>query len=63
MEKKINLELAGLNGNSYSLMAAFQHQARREGWTKEEIKAVTDEAMSSDYDHLLQTLISYCDTT
>lgn len=57
--KKINLELVGLDGNAYSLMGAFQRQARKEGWTQDEIEAVMKEAMSSDYDHLLQTLIKH----
>ncbi len=57
--KKINLELEGLDGNAFSLMGAFQKQARREDWTPEEIKEVLDEAKSGDYDHLLQTLIEH----
>lgn len=31
--KTINLTLVGLDGNAFSLMGAFQRQARREGWT------------------------------
>ncbi len=40
-------------------MQAFRQQAKQEGWTKEEIDEVLKEAMSGDYDHLLQTIISY----
>jgi hypothetical protein len=54
--KKIDLALIGLDGNAYSLMGAFQKQARREGWSAEEIKAVLDEAKSGDYAHLVTTL-------
>ncbi len=57
--KKIDLELEGLDGNAFALMGAFQKQARREEWTAEEIKEVLDEAKSGDYDHLLQTLIAH----
>lgn len=57
--KKINLELEGLDGNAFALLGAFQKQARREGWTPEEIKEVLDEAESGDYNHLLQTLIKH----
>jgi hypothetical protein len=42
IKKQITLELAGLDGNAFSLMGAFQRQARREGWSKEEINAEID---------------------
>ncbi len=62
VDKKVKLQLAGLDGNAFSLMGAFSYQARKEGWSKEEIDAVTKKAMTSDYDHLLRTLDSHCDT-
>lgn len=57
--KKITLELEGLDGNAFAILGAFRTQARREGWTKEEIENFTKEAMAGDYDHLLQTVIKY----
>jgi len=59
INKKINLELLGLNKNAFALIGAFQKQARREDWTAEEIKEVLDEAKNGDYDHLLRTLIKH----
>ena len=59
--KKVNLTLVGQDGNAFNLMGLFQRQARREGWTKEEIDCVLDECRTGDYDHLLQTLIGYCE--
>lgn len=59
MDKKINLELVGLDGNAFSLMGAFSKQARREDWTQEEINEVLDECKKGDYDHLLRTLIEH----
>ncbi len=59
-EKKINLTLVGLDGNAFSLMGAFRRQAKREGWTSEEIEGVLKEAMEGDYNHLLCTLSSHC---
>jgi hypothetical protein len=61
MDKKVKLNLVGLNGNAFVLMEAFQRQVRREGWTKEEIKVVVDDATSGDYDHLLQVLMDHCE--
>jgi len=62
LNKTVNLNLVGLDGNAYSLMGAFQRQARKENWTQEEIKIVIDECTSDDYNHLLCTLMSYTDT-
>lgn len=59
--KKVRLTLVGLDGNAFALMGAFQNQARREGWTKEEISAVLNECKSGDYDHLLCTLMDVCE--
>lgn len=59
-EKKITLRLVGLDGNAFFLMGAFRRQARKEGWPKEEIDGVLNEARSRDYDHLLATLADHC---
>jgi hypothetical protein len=61
VNKKVTLRLVGINGNAFSLMGAFQHQARREKWTPEEIKAVLDECTKGDYNHLLVTLMDHCE--
>ncbi len=60
VNKTVNLELVGKNGNAFFLMAVFQKQARREGWSEEEIQTVLTEAKSDDYNHLLNTLADYC---
>jgi sugar diacid utilization regulator len=60
--KKVTLNLVGLDGNAFALLAAFKRQATREGWTTEEITAVLKEAKSGDYDHLLRTLDEYCES-
>lgn len=50
------MQLVGLDGNAFALMGAFSKNARRQGWTKEEIDKVITEATSNDYDHLVATL-------
>ena len=60
-EKKVAMSLVGLDGNAFSLMGAFSREARKQGWTKEEIDAVMNECMSGDYNHLLSTLMDYTD--
>jgi hypothetical protein len=61
-EKTITLEPLGLDSNAFALLGAFQKQARREKWTKEEIDYVMTEAQSGDYNHLLNTLMDYCES-
>jgi hypothetical protein len=61
VDKTLNLDLVGVNGNAFMIMGAFQWQAKKEGWTPQEIKAVLDEAMKGDYEHLLATLSNHCE--
>ena len=58
-DKKVTLEFADINGGAVSLMWAFRQQAKKEGWSKEEINCVLRECRSSNYRHLLQTLREY----
>lgn len=60
VNKTVKLDLVGLNGNAYNLMGHFQRAASNQGWTKSEIEKVLKEAMSSDYNHLVATLQTYC---
>lgn len=57
--KKVVMSLVGIDGNAFSLMGAFAASAKLQGWSKEEIKVVTDACMSGDYDNLLQVLIEH----
>lgn len=57
----VDLDLIGLDGNAFALLGAFRREARRSGWPTEAITAVTEEAMSGDYDHLLATLATACE--
>ena len=61
INKTVNLDLTSINGNAFNLMGHFQKQARKENWTQKEIDQVIDECRSGDYDHLVQTLIQYCE--
>ncbi len=57
--KTVNLNLEGLDGNAFMLMGAFSRQAKREGWTQDEINTVLAECRAGNYDHVLQTLIAH----
>lgn len=54
--KKLSLRIVGLDGNAFSLIAAFRARARIEGWGGGEVRAVLKEATSGDYAHLVSTL-------
>ena len=59
LNKRVCLNLVGLDGNAFSLMGAFSKEARRQGWKPDEIKTVIDECKRGDYDHLLFTLMQF----
>ena len=59
-KEKLNLKLLELDGNAFSLIGAFQKQAAKEGWTKEEIEGVLKDAMGGDYNHLVKVLSEQC---
>ncbi|REE80690.1 hypothetical protein BX611_2342 [Lutibacter oceani] len=61
INKTVNLDLVGVNGNAFAIMGVFKRQAKREGWTQEEIDTVLKEAKSGDYDHLLATIVNHCE--
>lgn len=60
-EDKFKFQMSGKDGNAYFIMGRFRQEARRAGWSEANIKAVLDEAMSSDYDNLLYTFTKYTD--
>ena len=60
--KKVRFDLTRVNGNAFMLLGTFQKLARNDNWTKEEINFVKNEAMSGNYDHLVQTLLKYTET-
>lgn len=60
-QKKVKLDLVGLDGNAFNLLGQFQRAARKQGWSQQEIDVVIAQATSSNYDHLLQVLIEHTD--
>jgi hypothetical protein len=60
---KVELNLIGLDGNAYSLMGAFEAEARKQGWEKFEIQQVLRKCKESNYDNLLRVLMEYTAST
>ena len=57
--KTVQMNLVGLDGNAFSLMGAFSSNARRQGWTKQEIDTVINECMLGDYNNLISVLVAH----
>lgn len=52
---EIVVPLLGEDGNAFAIMGAVRQAMRRNGVSAEEIAQYLEEAMSGDYDNLLQT--------
>ena len=58
-KKKYNL--VGVDGNAFCVMGYVARAMRAEGFSREEIKAYQDDAMSADYSHLICVSIDKVD--
>jgi hypothetical protein len=56
---KPRVKLVGRDGNAWAIMGSCQRAAQKAKWSKERTKAVLDEMMAGDYDHLLQTAMKH----
>ena len=61
MPKKPKVKLIGEDGNAFAILGRVLKAAQAVGWTKEEWDAFKKEATSGDYDHLLRTVMKYCE--
>lgn len=59
----VKMTLVGLNGNAFSLMGNFKHNAERQGWPKDNIYKVLDECKTGDYDNLIRVLMAHIDSS
>jgi hypothetical protein len=63
MEEKtitgIKVKLVGEDGNAFAILGKVTKEMRRAKVSQEVIDAYMKEAMSGDYDHLLQTTMKY----
>lgn len=61
-ENKPKLNLVGEDGNAFAILGRAQRVARKAGWSKERINEFMKEAMSGNYDNLLQTCMKWFET-
>jgi len=56
---QVKVTLVGNDGNAFAILGACTKAARKAGLTTEQVQEFQTEAMSGDYDHLLQTAIKF----
>lgn len=57
----VTVQLTGNDGNAFTILGVVTKAMRREGISREEQSAFTEEAMSGDYDNLIQTAMKWVD--
>lgn len=56
---QIEVQLTGEDGNAFFIIGRVGRALRKGGVDKEEIEAYTNDAMSGNYDHVLQTTMRW----
>ena len=60
--KRVDVDLSPYaDQNAYAIGGAWEVEARRQGWSKEDIRKVVIEAQTADYDHLLDVYFEHSD--
>ena len=59
IHSNVTVELSGHDGNAFAIIGRCMAAARKSGLSREEVEEFRTEAMSGDYDHLLQTCMKY----
>lgn len=59
---RVMLSLEGVDGNALSLIGAWRNAAREQGWGDAEIEAVSQEAITGDYAHVIRTLLAHSES-
>lgn len=60
---QIEVELTSQDGNAFNLIGITSRALRRAGVPEAEVKEFTTEAMSGDYDNLLQTIMRWVEVS
>jgi hypothetical protein len=56
---KVEVQLSGEDGNAFFIIGRTTKALRQGGATAEDIAEYQEDAMSGDYDHVLQTTMSW----
>jgi hypothetical protein len=58
---KVQVKLVGEDSNAFAILGRCMKAMRRAGWGTTEIREFEAKATSSDYNHLLATVLEYCE--
>ena len=58
---KVQMDIVNMAYNADSMVGEFIKEARKQGWTKEQIDLVTNEVFNGDQNNMLQTLLKYAE--
>ena len=61
LHPEVMVQLSGEDGNAFFIIGRIRQALRRAGVSPEEVQKFTDEAMASDYNHVLQTAMRWVD--
>lgn len=61
LDPKPTVKLVGEDGNAFAIIGRCRKALKRAGATEEQLKEFSDDAMSGDYDHVIQTAMKWCD--
>lgn len=56
---EVTVQLTGQDGNAFFIIGRVTAALRKAGVTEEEREEFTEDAMSGDYDHVLQTVLAW----
>ena len=56
---EVQVQMVGEDGNAFAIIGRVSKALGRAGVSAEEVEEFTEEAMSGDYDELLQTVIRW----
>ena len=59
----VNVDLSNCDGNAFSILGRVSKEMRRAGVSDNEVSVFTKEAMSGDYNKLLQTCMRWVDVS
>ena len=55
-----NIDKLGDTGNAFYILGWFKREAKREGWSKEQVDHVCSEATKGDYENLCNVITIHC---
>lgn len=60
---EIEVRLTGVDGNAFAIIGAVARAMRKAGLTSDEVSEFQKEAMSGDYNHVLQTAVRFVEVS